>query len=90
MTEQLSVEGLTAGYGGPPVIEDISLSVEPGEIAVVLGPNGAGKSTLLKAEASREEQMVRVGAPALCSNRLDRQRRGSMVQGKKKRARSRR
>lgn len=48
MSEQLSVRGLTAGYGGPPVIEDISLSVEPGEIAVVLGPNGAGKSTLLK------------------------------------------
>lgn len=48
MTEQLSVTGLTAGYGGPPIIEDISLSVEPGEIAVILGPNGAGKSTLLK------------------------------------------
>ena len=48
MTQQLSVRGLTAGYGGLPVIEDISLSVEPGEIAVVLGPNGAGKSTLLK------------------------------------------
>ncbi|WP_299483701.1 ABC transporter ATP-binding protein [uncultured Roseibium sp.] len=48
MTEQLSVEGLTAGYGGPPIIEEISLSVEPAEIAVILGPNGAGKSTLLK------------------------------------------
>ncbi|MET1416536.1 ABC transporter ATP-binding protein [Roseibium sp. HPY-6] len=48
MTEQLAVEGLTAGYGGPPIIEEISLSVEPAEIAVILGPNGAGKSTLLK------------------------------------------
>ena len=48
MTERLSVQGLTAGYGGPPIIEDISLEVEPGEIAVILGPNGAGKSTLLK------------------------------------------
>lgn len=48
MTERLSVQGLTSGYGGPPIIEDISLDVEPGEIAVILGPNGAGKSTLLK------------------------------------------
>ncbi|MEM9630554.1 MAG: ABC transporter ATP-binding protein [Pseudomonadota bacterium] len=48
MTERLCVTGLTAGYGGPPIIEDIALAVEPGEIAVVLGPNGAGKSTLLK------------------------------------------
>lgn len=48
MTERLSVTGLAAGYGGPPIIEDISLNVEPGEIAVILGPNGAGKSTLLK------------------------------------------
>jgi len=48
MTERLTVEGLTAGYGGPPVIEEIALAVEPGEIAVILGPNGAGKSTLLK------------------------------------------
>ncbi|MEL7524673.1 MAG: ABC transporter ATP-binding protein [Pseudomonadota bacterium] len=48
MTEQLAVAGLSAGYGGPPIIEDISLTVEAGEIAVVLGPNGAGKSTLLK------------------------------------------
>jgi len=48
MTERLSVTDLTAGYGGPPIIEHVSLTVEPGEIAVVLGPNGAGKSTLLK------------------------------------------
>lgn len=48
MTEQLAVSALSAGYGGPPIIEDISLTVEAGEIAVVLGPNGAGKSTLLK------------------------------------------
>jgi branched-chain amino acid transport system ATP-binding protein len=48
MTALLSVRGLTAGYGGPPIIEDVSFDVEPQEIAVVLGPNGAGKSTVLK------------------------------------------
>jgi branched-chain amino acid transport system ATP-binding protein len=48
MTAVLSVTGLTAGYGGLPVIEDIDLEVEPRAIAVIIGPNGAGKSTLLK------------------------------------------
>lgn len=44
----LAVSGLTAGYGGTPVIEDIKLDLPEHEIAVIIGPNGAGKSTLLK------------------------------------------
>lgn len=44
----LSVEGLSAGYGGARVIEDVSLSLAPGEILTVLGKNGMGKTTLLK------------------------------------------
>ena len=48
MTPLLSVKGLTAGYGGAPVIEDIDLDLAEHEIAVIIGPNGAGKSTLLK------------------------------------------
>ena len=44
----LRAEGITAGYGGVPVIRDISISVGLGEIVAVIGPNGAGKSTLLK------------------------------------------
>ena len=42
-------ESMTGGYGnGPDILHDCTVSVEPGEIAVIVGPNGAGKSTLLR------------------------------------------
>ena len=44
----LSVQGLTAGYGGPPIIEGVSIEARSGAITALVGPNGAGKSTLLK------------------------------------------
>ncbi len=44
----LTVEKLTAGYSGAMVIEDVMLSLRPGEILTVLGKNGMGKTTLLK------------------------------------------
>jgi branched-chain amino acid transport system ATP-binding protein len=44
----LSVQGLTAGYGGPPIIEGVSVEARSGAITALVGPNGAGKSTLLK------------------------------------------
>jgi len=47
----LDVEGLTAGYGGPPIIENVSVRAHRGAITAIVGPNGAGKSTLLKAIA---------------------------------------
>src|SRR5688572_8622474 len=45
----LEVRNLHAGYGRVPVLHDISLEVQPGEVLLVLGANGAGKSTLLRA-----------------------------------------
>lgn len=44
----LRLQGVTAGYGQAPVINDVDLTVALGEIVTVVGPNGAGKSTLLK------------------------------------------
>ena len=44
----LEIESLRAGYGRLPVLFDIDLSVEVGEVLAIVGPNGAGKSTLLK------------------------------------------
>jgi ABC-type branched-subunit amino acid transport system ATPase component len=40
--------GLSAGYGGVPVVHDLDLAVHPGEVVVLLGANGAGKSTTLR------------------------------------------
>lgn len=43
----LELTGVSSGYGSALVIEDVSLSVHPGEVAALVGANGAGKSTLL-------------------------------------------
>src|SRR5437667_12138472 len=48
LASSLSVTGLDAGYGAVRVLEDVSLSVAPGETVVLLGTNGNGKSTLMK------------------------------------------
>ena len=45
----LSVENVSAGYGGILAIQNISMNVQHGEIVVLIGANGAGKSTLLRA-----------------------------------------
>ena len=44
----LTFRNVTLGFAGPPVLEDISFSVAPGETRIVLGPVGVGKSVLLK------------------------------------------
>ena len=47
----LSADGLTVGYGGTPVVQDVSVCARPGKLTAIVGPNGAGKSTLLKGMA---------------------------------------
>ena len=49
MNEALvTLENLSIGYGGRPLLSGISFSIAPGSFTAVLGANGSGKSTLLK------------------------------------------
>jgi zinc transport system ATP-binding protein len=43
----IQIENASFSYGSAPVLESISLAVEPGEFLGIVGPNGSGKSTLL-------------------------------------------
>lgn len=59
---RLSAIGLRKSYGGRMVVQDVTLSVDGGEVVGLLGPNGAGKTTsfymivgLIQADAGRIE-----------------------------------
>jgi multiple sugar transport system ATP-binding protein len=47
----LRIEGISKNYGDIRAVDDLSLSIEEGEIFVLLGPTGAGKTTTLKITA---------------------------------------
>jgi len=48
MTPTIQVDGLTRTFKGRPAVDQVSFSVEPGEVFGLLGPNGAGKTTLVR------------------------------------------
>jgi len=44
----LEIERLSAAYGQDPVLREVSLGIDKGEIVSLIGPSGSGKSTLLR------------------------------------------
>jgi iron complex transport system ATP-binding protein len=44
----LTVDGVSVGHGGDPVVHDVALTVPDGAFLALVGSNGSGKSTLLK------------------------------------------
>ena len=63
----LRATGVTAGYGGDPVIRDMSLHVAAGQVVSLVGANGSGKSTLLKSLVG----VVRVSAGTVTIGEAD-------------------
>lgn len=51
---RLEVFDLTRAYGGAPVVDNLSLTISPGQVTCLLGPSGCGKSTTLRMIAGVE------------------------------------
>lgn len=47
-TPLLSIQNLHKSFGGSPVLQDVQLTVEKGDVVAVLGPSGSGKTTMLR------------------------------------------
>ena len=63
----LTLNQITHGYGGLPVLSDVSLRIPAGEILCVIGPSGCGKSTLLRLIGGLERpdagEVLQLGTP---------------------------
>ena len=62
-TPLLAVERLSKSYGGVKAVQDVSLTLERGELLALIGPNGAGKSTcfnMLNGQVKADSGRIRI------------------------------
>ena len=72
-TPRLEIRNLTRSFGGRRVVDDVSLTVMPGQVTCLLGPSGCGKSTTLRMIAGIETQesgSIWVDGEMICDDNL--------------------
>jgi ABC-2 type transport system ATP-binding protein len=79
---QIEITGLSKRYWLQPVLQDLDLTIAPGQIMAVVGINGAGKSTLLRCLATLlawDKGEIRFDGERLSRDRVDLRRRLHLV-----------
>ncbi|MFN4159360.1 MAG: multiple monosaccharide ABC transporter ATP-binding protein [Gemmobacter sp.] len=85
MAALLQMRGIGKVFPGVRALDDVNLTVEPGEIHAICGENGAGKSTLMKVlsgvypHGSYEGEIIFDGAPLACRTIRDSEDRGIII-----------
>ena len=85
MTALLEMRGISKVFPGVRALDNVSLSVEPGEIHAICGENGAGKSTLMKVlsgvypHGSYDGDILYDGTPLACRTIRDSEDRGIII-----------